>query len=430
MRRYEVQNSVLNGEIGVPGAKNSSLALLAAACMAGEDVILENVPDILDVEVIKDIYDDINIKHMNKDGNLHINSGEVLSGDICPVKSSRYRASYYFIGAFLHRFGRVSIGYPGGDNFGSRPIEQHVKGFQALGADILYKEDHYVVYLDKGKKLIGNKIYFDVITSGATMNILMAAVLAEGRTILKNAARDPEVVDLAMMLSRMGAKIKGAGTDTIVIDGVEKLGGCTHRVIPDRLIAGSLLIAAGATGGSVKVKDIIPEHLMSIISKLEEAGMEFEIGEDYIRNKVINQPMGIKVTTGMYPSFATDLQQPMTALLINANSDSQITEKIYPNRFRHCHELNKLGAGIIIKEGRSIIPGKHNLKGEWVEATDIRAGISLIIAGMMAEGTTYITGIEHLERGYPDVVEVFQSLGGKIEYKENLIEKQCEIETA
>lgn len=429
MRRFELGKSVLNGTMGVPGAKNSVLALLAAAIMADDEVIISNVPDILDIKVIKEMYEQINVTHRVINGNLHINSSEISTGIIDPKKSSQYRAGYYFIGALLQRFKRVRMGYPGGDNFGSRPIEQHIKGFKALGADVEFFDDYYEIFIDENQDLVGEKIYFDVITSGATMNIMMAAVKAKGRTTLKNAARDPEVVDLSMMLCKMGARIKGAGTDTIVIDGVDSLKGCCHRVIPDRLIAGSLLIAAASTGGCVRVPDIIPEHLASVISKLEEAGLQFEIGEDYIENKRVDDISGIKVTTGMYPLYASDLQQPMTALLIGANADSQITETIYPNRFKHCHELNKLGAGIIVKEGRAVIPGRHKLKGARVEATDIRAGIALIIAGFSAEGKTIITGVEHIERGYPDVIKVFKELGGNIQYKDDVLD-ECAIETA
>lgn len=412
MRWMEVRNSgALKGKITVPGSKNSVIALLSACCLAGGEVTLLNVPDISDVKLLCEIEQKIGIK-IERSGNTYIlNPKGLHSSVIDQDKSTSYRAAYYFIGALLARFKRVSIGYPGGDDFGSRPIDQHVKGLEALGAKFTFFEDYYTVEADR---LIGTDIYFDVITSGATINVMLAAVLAKGRTTLRNAARDPEVVDTAILLQKMGAEIRGAGTSIIIIDGVEELGGCTHSVIPDRLVAGSLLIAAGITGGDITVENIIPEHLFSCIAKLEEAGLGMEIGEDYVRAFNCKPHNGVKVKTAMYPGFATDLQQPLTAMLVGAQSHSTLTDTIYPSRYNHCHQLNKMGAEIIIKDNCFVIPGKRKLLGAWVQASDVRAGICLILAGLSAKGVTYITGIEHIERGYADIVETFVSLGADI----------------
>jgi UDP-N-acetylglucosamine 1-carboxyvinyltransferase len=345
-----------------------------------------------------------------------LDPSKICSSEIDYRKSSKIRASYYFIGALLSKFKEVTIGYPGGDNFGSRPIDQHIKGLEAMGAQFTFYKDYYTV---KADKLSGADIYFDVVTSGATINLILAAALADGKTILRNAAKDPEVVDIAIFLNKMGANIKGAGTDTIVIDGVDRLSGCSHTVIPDRLTAGAFFMAAGITGGDITVKNIIPSHLHSCISKLEESGMTFEIGDNYIRAISPKVLKGINTKTGMYPAFATDFQQPLTAMLVGAESHSVVTELVFPGRFNHCIQLNRMGADIIIKEGSVVIPGQRSLTGAWVHASDVRAGTCLILAGLAAEGTTYITGVEHIERGYVDIVGDLTLLGADITMHED-----------
>lgn len=418
MRWMEVKNSgALKGRITVPGSKNSALALLTACCMADGAVTLYNVPDISDVKLLCEIEQGLGLR-IEKNSTAYILYPEGLYNSvIAPDKSASYRAAYYFAGALLSRFKSVSIGYPGGDDFGSRPIDQHIKGLEALGAKFTFYKDHYTV---KADRLTGADIYFDVITSGATINIMLAAVLANGRTTLRNAARDPEVVDTAVLLQKMGANIRGAGTSEITIEGVEKLSGCSHTVIPDRLVAGSFLIAAGVTGGDITVEKIIPEHLLSCTAKLEEAGMSLEIGEDYIRAFRSNSRLeGVMIKTSMYPGFATDLQQPMTAMLAGAQSHSTISDTVYPCRNHHCHELNKMGANIIIKNDCFVIPGKRRLTGAWVEASDVRAGICLILAGLSAKGTTYITGVEHIERGFAYIADAFTALGADITVSED-----------
>ncbi|OPJ57603.1 UDP-N-acetylglucosamine 1-carboxyvinyltransferase [Clostridium oryzae] len=425
MRWIEIKGMhSVNGTIDVPGSKNSSLALLAACCLTEEQVILENVPDISDIEVIQSIGKDIGLEIIRRNENVIIDPSNIMCAVIDPEKSSLYRASYYFIGALLAKFKKVTIGYPGGDNFGRRPIDQHIKAFEALGAKVTFYNDYYEV---AAEKLIGKNIYFDVITSGATINAILAAVLAEGRTTILNAARDPEIVDLAIMLSEMGAKIKGAGTETITIDGVDKLEGCTHKVIPDRLIAGSFIIAAGATRGNITVNNVTPEHLVSCTEKLKEAGVTIEAGDSYINAYAAGDIHGVNVKATMYPGFATDLQQPLTSMLLTADSHSTLIDKVYPNRFGHCLQLNRMGANIILKDGSATIPARRKIVGNWVHATDIRAGMSLIIAGLIAEGVTRITGVEHIKRGYSDAIECFKSLGADIKLCEDA-EKQDTFE--
>ncbi|MFS0674292.1 UDP-N-acetylglucosamine 1-carboxyvinyltransferase [Ornithinibacillus sp. 179-J 7C1 HS] len=402
----------INGVVQVPGSKNSSLALLAAACLSDETITFEGIPNIADFRVICEMGEEVGLKIKREiTGDISIDPRSISSTDFDPQKSSSFRTAYYFIGALLAKYGRVSVGYPGGDDFVSRPIDQHIKALEMLGATFTYHKDYYVV---EAKELRGTTIYFDTITSGATINAILTAVRAKGETILLNAARDPEVIDTVIFLNKIGAHISGAGTDTIRITGVNHLTGGTHRVIPDRLIAGSFLIAAGVAGGSVTVQDVIPEHLGSCIAKLKEIGVELDIMDNAITAHSTGKLKASRIRTGMYPGFATDLQQPMTTLLTQASGKSIIAEKIYPNRFKHVAQLNKMGADIRVRSGVAFVKGKSNLKGAIVSTSDIRAGISLILAGMVAEGTTYITGVEHIERGYEDAVKAFQSLGVKI----------------
>lgn len=417
MRWIEVKKgNNINGEVSIPGSKNSSLPILTACCLSDGVVTLKNVPHISDVQVIYDIFSDIGVMVTEESDEIKIDSSKINIGKIDIEKSSMYRAAYYFVGALLAKQKVVSIGYPGGDDFGSRPIDQHIKGLEALGAKFTFYKDHYVV---EGFALKGADIYFDVITCGATINVLLAAVLAEGRTILRNAARDPEVVDLSIFLNKMGAKIKGAGTDTIIIDGVETLSGTDHSIIPDRLIAGSFLMSVGITGGTITVNNVIPEHLHTCTAKLEEAGVDIEVGDNSIKAYSDGKLRGINVKAGMYPTFATDLQQPITALLIGADSHSTIVDTIYPNRFNHCIELNKMGADIIMRDGSAVVPGRRILTGTWVHASDVRAGICLILAALGAEGITRITGVEHIERGYDNIIEAFSGLGAHIKICDN-----------
>jgi UDP-N-acetylglucosamine 1-carboxyvinyltransferase len=405
----------LNGTVQIPGAKNSSLALLAAACLADDIVTLEGIPRIDDVRIIAEICQDIGMEMKMEGGSVTIDPRWIHTAVIDPGKASSYRASYYFAGALLSKFGSVTIGMPGGDNFVSRPIDQHIKAFQALGAQVQIFEDYYVVV---ASELNGAEIYFDTITSGATINAMLAAVRAKGRTLLCNAAVDPEVVDTANFLNRLGARIYGAGTDRIRIEGVSYLNGGTHTVIPDRLIAGAFLMSAGINGGQVTVMDVIPEHLGSCLYKLQEIGIHIETGENHITAYGSGTLKATRIRTGMYPGFATDLQQPMTALLLQAKGKSIVTERVYPKRFAHVPQLRRLGAEIELRKESAFIRGGLPLQGGWVHATDVRAGTSLLLAGLAAEGNTCITGIEHIERGYEDVIGNFRSIGAKLSIRE------------
>jgi UDP-N-acetylglucosamine 1-carboxyvinyltransferase len=402
----------LQGSVKIPGAKNSSLALLAAACLADEPVTLSGVPNISDFRVICQLGEEMGCRiHRDSAGTVHIDPRDIFDTRLDPKKSSSFRTAYYFIGALLAKFGKVTLGYPGGDDFVNRPIDQHIKALQLMGAKFTFHHDYYVV---EAAQLHGATIYFDTITFGATINSMLAAVRAKGSTVLLNAARDPEVTDTAMLLNQMGAQISGAGTDTIRITGVTRLNGCHHTVIPDRLIAGAFLISAGLTGGAVTVQDVIPDHLAACISKLREIGLTIHADDHSVTSYSDGKLKATRVRTAMYPGFVTDLQQPLTALLTQAPGKSIITETIYPDRFNHAHQLIRMGADIRVRSGTAFVKGKARLKGALVHASDIRAGICLILAGLAAEGSTTIAGVQHIERGYENVVETFQSLGANI----------------
>ncbi|CAM3552562.1 UDP-N-acetylglucosamine 1-carboxyvinyltransferase [Marinicrinis lubricantis] len=409
------QSGPLNGKVHIPGAKNSSLALLAAACLADDIVTLEGIPHIDDVRIIEAICRDIGMELKQMGGQVIADPRWIHSAVIDPGKASSYRASYYFAGALISKFGKVTIGFPGGDDFVSRPIDQHIKVFQALGAKVHIYKDHYIV---EAAELRGADIYFDTITSGATINAMLAAVRASGMTVLRNAAVDPEVVDTACFLNKLGAKIYGAGTERIRIEGVPYLRGGTHTVIPDRLIAGAFLMAAGLHGGQVTVMDVIPEHLGASLAKLEEIGLHIECGDSHVTAYRSGKLNATRIRAGMYPGFATDLQQPITSLLLQAKGKSIVTDRVYPNRFAHLPQLRRLGANIELRRESAFITGGHPLKGGWVHATDVRAGICLLLAGFSAEGCTHITGIEHIQRGYEDVIGSFRSIGGKLSLEE------------
>lgn len=414
----------LSGEVDIPGAKNSVLGLLAASLLTENEIRIGNVPQILDVQIVCDILADLGVKIGYGKNELYLNSKSINHTNINKILSSKFRASYYFIGALLAKYKKVIIGYPGGDDFGSRPIDQHIKGLEALGATFTFYKDYYTV---EAERLIGTEIYFDVISSGATINVMLASVLAKGKTILSNSARDPEVVDVANFLSKMGANIRGAGTDQIVIRGVKELKGCTYNVIPDRLIAGTFLIAAGMTKGKVTVRNVIPEHLKSFTIKLEEMGMEIETGENSITAFGKNYLRATRVKTGMYPMFATDLQQPITSLMLLAAGRSIVTDTVYPKRFRHVLELRKMGASIEKRNNTIFISGSQNLTGSVVQAHDVRAGSGLILAGLAAEGKTTITDIDHILRGYENVTEMFSQLGADIKLEKEIITESMNL---
>lgn len=406
------QAQKLGGSVRVQGSKNSSLSLMAAATLSGGTIILENVPDISDVHTFLSILQNMGAKAGFIDAtHVMVNPAEISKPVIDPIYTRKVRPSYYFIGSLLNRHKKLSLGYPGGDRIGQRPIDQHIKGFQSMGARFKFFDDYYTVEADRLK---GCDIYFDVITGGATINLMMGAVLARGTTTLYNAARDPEVVDTAILLNKMGAKIRGAGTNTIRIEGAESLSGCSHTVIPDRLIAGTYIISAGVTGGSVTVESIIPEHVLPLVYKLTEAGMDFDIRENSITAFSNGAVKPFRIIAEKFPKFETDFQQPVTALLLKANGESVITDRIYPQRSNHCEPLLKMGANIRWNDGTAYITGGTPLRGATVHAADIRAGACLVLAGLMAAGKTRITGYEHIERGFANIIGDFSGLGADI----------------
>jgi UDP-N-acetylglucosamine 1-carboxyvinyltransferase len=437
LRYIQVEESRnLRGSIQVPGSKNSSQALLAAACMADEPVRLAGVPDLDDFRVIRGIASDVGVRmEREASGDVLVDSRGIHGGEIEPGKAAAFRSSYYYVGALLAKVGKVRIGYPGGDDFVSRPIDQHFKLFAAMGAAVERRNDHYEVRVGQAGRLIGADVYFDMVTCGATINGMMLASRANGVTRLMNAACDPEVVDTANLLNRMGAKISGAGTEQLRIEGVSELGGAEHRVIPDRLIAGSLLMTAGLGGGNrgsggsdggggVTVTDVIPEHMRSCFAKLREVGFEFDIGEDWVTAAVPGSLKAVRVRATMYPGFATDLQQPLSALLTLAPGRSIVRDMVFPHRTNHAIQLGRMGAAIELRNDSMYIQGGRRLHGGWVHANDIRAGTGLIMAGMAADGVTRITGVEHIERGYEDVVGLFRSLGANISLQQGESEKE------
>jgi UDP-N-acetylglucosamine 1-carboxyvinyltransferase len=401
----------IKGVVRAQGSKNSALALIVASCLAGEPVTIDNIPSIADIHVTCGLLRSTGAEATLQGNTLTVDPRTICNAIITSNKSRKVRIAYYFLGALLARHKRVVVGYPGGDKIGPRPMDQHYKGLGALGAKFTFYNDYYVAQADR---LVGADVYFDCITCGATINVMLAAVLAQGRTVIHNAARDPEVVDVAVFLSKMGAHITGAGTDTVKIRGVESLRGCQHQCISDRILAGVLLMAAGVTHGGVKLTGAETHHLGTCIEKLREIGLNVSLREDSISAKSRGILRSASIVTGMYPLFATDYQQPATSLLLLANGKSTVTELVYPHRFGHCQELNRMGAGIHVSHNTAYIEGAKELHGADVTAADIRSGMSLILAGLSAKGTTRIFGVEHIERGFENIVESFSSLGAKL----------------
>lgn len=404
----------LKGSVNINGAKNAAVAILPAAILASkEKCVIDNIPDIEDVHCLERILKSLGCIVKKVDSNtLLIDSSDVNSYDACTDDVRRMRASYYFIGALLARFKKARVELPGGCPIGVRPIDQHIKGFEALGAEVTI--EHGAVNV-KADKLLGANVFFDVVSVGATINVMIAATMAEGVTILENVAKEPHVVDVANFLNTMGANIKGAGTDVIRIKGVTELKGCNYSVIPDQIEAGTFMIAAVATKGDVKINNVIPKHLESITAKLTEMGAIVEEYDDSMRVTVDGRLRGVNIKTTPYPGFPTDIQQPMAALLSVVPSRSLIAESIWENRHKHIDELKKMGANIKVEGRVAIIDGVNKLTGAVVKATDLRAGAAMVIAGLLAEGKTEITNIEHIDRGYPHIEDKFRSLGANIE---------------
>ncbi|WP_294407115.1 UDP-N-acetylglucosamine 1-carboxyvinyltransferase [uncultured Clostridium sp.] len=405
--------NLLKGSVDINGAKNAAVAILPAAVMASKGkCTIDNIPDIEDVHCLERILKSLGCSINKIDNNtLEIDSTNVDNFDACTEDVRRMRASYYFIGALLSRFKKARVVLPGGCSIGVRPIDQHIKGFEALGAEVTI--EHGAVNV-KADKLIGANIFFDVVSVGATINVMIAATLAEGVTTLENVAKEPHVVDVANFLNSMGADIRGAGTDVIRIKGVESLQGCAYSVIPDQIEAGTFMIAAAATGGDVYIRNVIPKHLESITAKLIEMGVTVEENDDSVRVSVDKPLKGVNIKTTPYPGFPTDIQQPMSTLLSIVPGRSLITESIWENRHKHIDELKKMGANIKVEGRVAIIDGVEKLTGAVVKATDLRAGAAMVIAGLVAEGETEITSIEHIDRGYPHIENKFRALGADI----------------
>lgn len=404
---------VLKGSVEINGAKNAAVAILPAAVMASQGKCrIDNVPDIEDVHCLERILKGLGCSVNKIDNNtLEIDSTDVRRVEACTEDVRRMRASYYFIGALLSRFKKARVELPGGCPIGVRPIDQHIKGFEALGATVNIEHGAVIV---EAEKLHGANIFFDVVSVGATINVMIAATLAEGLTVLENVAKEPHVVDVANFLNSMGADIRGAGTDVIRVKGVEKLTGCNYSVIPDQIEAGTFMIAAVATKGDITVKNVIPKHLESIAAKLIEMGATIEEGDDSVRVYVDGELKGVNVKTAPYPGFPTDVQQPMSALLSISPGKSLIAESIWESRHKHIDELKKMGANIRVEGRTAIIEGSDKLVGARVMATDLRAGAAMVIAGLIAEGKTEILEIEHIDRGYPHIENKFTALGADI----------------
>lgn len=405
-------NKKLTGEVTVSSCKNSAVAILPSVVLASEYVKLFDVPNIKDIQILIKLLKLLNIEvHQNGD-TLSIDTTDIKNVDLIDEDVKKLRASYYFMGALLGRFKHVRMYSPGGCNLGPRPIDLHLKGFEALGAKITKEKD--IIQID-ADELIGDDIYLDIASVGATINIMLAACFAKGKTTIENAAKEPEIIDLSSMLNKMGAKIRGAGTSEITIQGVTRLKGCIHDIIPDRIEAGTYIIAAAAVGENVTVNNVIPQHIEALTSKLEEMGVNLEIGSDYVKVIGTNKLKAVDIITQPFPGFATDLQQPLTTLLTKAEGDSHIEETLYLERFRHCDELNLMGANIEHQTGHSVIHGSTPLKGTEITARDLRCGAALVIAGLIAEGETVIKDAYHIYRGYDSIVEKLASLGADIE---------------
>lgn len=413
MEQYVVKGGVpLRGEVSIGGAKNAALGILAAAIMTDETVTIENVPNVRDTRVLLQAIGGIGAKVKYIYNNtVQINGGSISDLNVEYEYIRKIRASYYLLGALLGKYKESNVALPGGCNIGSRPIDQHLKGFKALGAKV--NIDHGVVSA-KAENLVGGHIYFDVVTVGATINLMMASCMAEGETILENAAKEPHIVDVANFLNAMGANIKGAGTDVIRIKGVNRLHGCTYSIIPDQIEAGTFMMAAAATRGDIVIKDVIPKHLESITAKLLEMGCKLVEGDDWIRVIAEGEVGSTNVKTLPYPGFPTDMQPQIAVALALAKGSSMVTESIFENRFKYVDELNRMGAKIKVEGNTAYIEGVEKFTSAQLSAPDLRAGAALVIAALAADGISQIDDIEYIQRGYEDFEGKLSALGAII----------------
>ncbi len=413
MEQYVVKGGVpLRGEVSIGGAKNAALGILAAAIMTDETVTIENVPNVRDTRVLLQAIEGIGAKVKYIYNNtVQINGGSISDLNVEYEYIRKIRASYYLLGALLGKYKESNVALPGGCNIGSRPIDQHLKGFKALGAKV--NIDHGVVSA-KAENLVGGHIYFDVVTVGATINLMMASCMAEGETILENAAKEPHIVDVANFLNAMGANIKGAGTDVIRIKGVNRLHGCTYSIIPDQIEAGTFMMAAAATRGDIVIKDVIPKHLESITAKLLEMGCKLVEGDDWIRVIAEGEVGSTNVKTLPYPGFPTDMQPQIAVALALAKGSSMVTESIFENRFKYVDELNRMGAKIKVEGNTAYIEGVEKFTSAQLSVPDLRAGAALVIAALAADGISQIDDIEYIQRGYEDFEGKLSALGAII----------------
>ncbi len=416
MKRIRViGHQTLTGNISISGSKNSAVALVPASLLSDEIVEIDNIPDISDIEALSEILEYLGAKVKRTGNSMKIDSTHIRNREIPENISKKLRASYYFMGALLGKYKKVEMYFPGGCSIGERPINLHLKGFEALGAKVTQIGNKYTVEADELK---GANIYLDIASVGATINIMLAAVYATGTTIIENAAKEPHIVNVATFLNQMGASITGAGTSEIKIRGVKKLSGCFHEVVPDYIEAGTYVIAGALCGKELMITNVIPEHIDALISKLKEMQVPLEIGKDYIKISRGEHYKAVTIKTAVYPGFPTDLQQPFMTLLTQCEGVSKVEENIFENRFMHIPYLNEMGASITASNKIAFINGKTELIGKEVEATDLRAGAALILAALIADGETIITKVEHVLRGYEGIIEKLQNVGAKIELEE------------
>ncbi len=413
MQKIKIQGgNVLTGTITISGAKNSAVALIPAAVLCDEETTIYNVPNISDTQALNEILTYLGATVSQENETMKIDSRNITNKPIPENISKKLRASYYFMGALLGKYKKVEMYFPGGCSIGSRPINLHLKGFEMLGAKVKEEGNKYII---EAEELNGTNIYLDFASVGATINIMLAATKANGTTIIENAAKEPEIANVATFLNTMGAKISGAGTSEIKIVGVDKLHKSIHEVIPDRIEAGTYMIAAALIGENLKIANIIPDHVDALISKLKDIGVKIKEGPDYV---IISKPDHFKasnVKTSVYPGFPTDLQQPITTLLTQCEGKSIVTENIYENRFKNLKYLNEMGANASINGNSAEIIGPTQLIGKTVVATDLRAGACLVLAGLIANGITIIENVEHLLRGYEKIIQKLTDVGAKIE---------------
>ncbi len=421
---YEIRGGQrLEGTVTISGAKNAAVAIIPAAILAGETCVLENLPHIQDVQSLKEILEELGVTVDYTEGDcMRIDSRTLKNTKALSDAVSSMRASYYLLGALLGRFHEVELALPGGCVIGARPIDQHIKGMRALGAEVELDCDHNIVRA-RADRLVGAEVYFDVVSVGATINVMLAACMAEGNTVLSNVAKEPHVVDVANFLNMMGASVKGAGTDVIRISGRPRLHGCGYAIIPDQIETGTFMIAAAATMGDVIIKNVIPTHMEAVSAKLMESGARVIEGDDgrdfYLRVIMNDRPRPINVKTLPYPGFPTDLQQPMMAYLCSCAGVATINETIFENRFNHVRELRRMGASISVKDNNTAkVKGIPSLRGADIYATDLRAGASLIVAGLAASGTTNLHNIHFIDRGYEFLDKKLTAIGAQIVRKE------------